>query len=177
MTPIKYESERTQQTGTFAKSKMSLIAKSTNGTLVPPTPDHFWLCYYSCVGREETIFFFKLCRDYVVSTGRQVPLDLREISDPQDPQDSQGSLEPRWGFRFRLLNSPSLYDCQWVWDVACDWLIASFVWLASLNVMGSCNGLWAYETVENFNLPIRGHWQSPVQLQRQANCMPLGLKH
>ena len=38
-TPVKYESDSKNLTGTFARSKISLADKSTNGALVTPTTD------------------------------------------------------------------------------------------------------------------------------------------
>ena len=37
MTPVKYESDSKELTGAFARSKISLMEKSTNGALVTPT--------------------------------------------------------------------------------------------------------------------------------------------
>ena len=40
VTPVKYECDANNPTGTFARSKILLTEKLTNGALVPPTPVH-----------------------------------------------------------------------------------------------------------------------------------------
>ena len=48
MTPVKYECDANDITGTFARSKILLTEKLTNGALVTPTPDIFtWVNYLS----------------------------------------------------------------------------------------------------------------------------------
>ena len=51
-TPVKYESNSNKLTNTFARSKLSLTEKSTNGALVTPTPENYgfpdWLLLTHC---------------------------------------------------------------------------------------------------------------------------------
>ena len=42
VTPVKYECDANNLTGTFARSKILLPEKLTNGALVTPTPDAIW---------------------------------------------------------------------------------------------------------------------------------------
>ena len=43
VTPVKFECDANNLTGTFARSIILLTEKLTNGALVTPTPDHLQL--------------------------------------------------------------------------------------------------------------------------------------
>ena len=54
VTPVKYERDINNLTGTFARSKILLTGKSTNAALVTPTPGQFNISLQHCIAHSMT---------------------------------------------------------------------------------------------------------------------------
>ena len=71
MTPVKYECDTNNLTGTSARSKILLTEKLTNGALVTPTLGTFQTAIYICGQYAKIMETYKLEDDFsVVSYGR-----------------------------------------------------------------------------------------------------------
>ena len=73
VTPVKYECDANNLTGTFARSKILLTEKLTNGALVTPTPGFVVL--------KCRLIFTHVLQDCVTGTQRQLQDGLRSSEE------------------------------------------------------------------------------------------------